>query len=109
MTTEPSDYDRGHIAGGIEARLAGHDKHFADINGSIKELVGEVHALVGVVQGLRDAAEADRQTVKVTAEALEKAAQARETHWSPFTRLIAVVVMLAAIAGVVIAWTNRPH
>jgi hypothetical protein len=107
---EPSDYDQGVVAGRIDARLAGHDKHFADLNGSIKDLREEVHALVLGVQRLGDAADADRATAISLAEALEKADAARransETRWTPLARLIAVIVAAAAVAGVIVAYVN---
>lgn len=106
--SEPSDYDQGVIAGRIEARLAQHDKHFADLNGSIRELAGEVHNVVLAVQRLGDAAEADRATVIARAAALKEAEDTRraqsETRWTPMARLITVIVAVAVVAGVIIAY-----
>lgn len=113
MPTEPSAYDQGHVAGEIAARLAAHDQHFAQINGSMGRLADEMHALVLGVQRLGDAADADRATVVTTASALEKAEQARrdktETRWSPMARLITVVVAVAVVAGVLVAYANLHH
>ena len=38
--TDPGkgDYERGHLAGEVAARLAGHDQHFAAINGHLADL-----------------------------------------------------------------------
>ena len=36
--TSDSEYNRGHAAGGIEERLAQHDRHFEQINGSISRV-----------------------------------------------------------------------
>jgi hypothetical protein len=99
------DYERGIAAGEIAQRLCDHDKHFADINGTIKDLVGEVHQVKLAVQRLGDAADADRATVKTTAEALEKQDKARrdqsESRWSPTAKVIAVIAALASVATVV--------
>ena len=105
-TAEPGSYDAGVIAGRIEQRLAQHDRHFADINGSVRELVTEMHAQTLASQRLADSAEADRQTAVTLARALKEQSDARrlssETHWSPAARLIAVLVALAALASVAI-------
>jgi hypothetical protein len=113
--SEPSDYDQGVIAGRIDARLADHDRHLAKINGSMDRVADRLDALVTgshdlllAVQRLTDAAEADRQTVKVTAAALKEAEEARrdqsETRWTPMARLITVIVAVAVVAGVIIAY-----
>jgi hypothetical protein len=98
-------YSDGVTAGRIAERLDGHDKHFGEINGSIKDLIGEVHGMRLDVQRLGDAAESDRATVITTATALEKAAQARrdtsESRWSPTAKVIAIIGALAAVATVI--------
>ena len=104
--TQPDDaYDRGHIAGEIAARLAGHDEHFAAINGSLANIAGEMHALTLAVQRLGDQAVARDATVVTTAAALKDAEDARrgkaEQIWTPFARMIAVLGGLAAVAAVV--------
>jgi hypothetical protein len=100
-----SQYDRGVAAGEISARLAGHDKHFAAINGSLEKVASELHQLRMELQRQGDRAEADRATVITTAEALEKADSARrdagEQRWSPLTRFAAVVGAVAALGGIV--------
>lgn len=104
--SQPDDaYDRGHIAGEIAARLAGHDKHFAAINGSLADIAREMHANTLAVQRLGDQAVARDATVITTAKALKDADDARrakaEWSWMPFARLIAVVGGLAAVVVVV--------
>ncbi len=125
MADETTEYDRGKTAGEIAARLADHDKHFAKINGSMREVANELHdlkltqqgglaeltakvesklaELVLAVQQLRDQAKADQKTVVTTAAALKSAEDARrdktEQTWSPVTKLIAV---LGAVAGTVL-------
>lgn len=99
------EYDRGVAAGQVLERLAGHDRHFEVINGSLGRLADEMHLLVLQVQRLGDSADADRATVKVTAEALKEAREASdkasEKHWTPFQRGIAAITGVAAIAGII--------
>lgn len=104
--SQPDDaYDRGHIAGEIAARLAGHDRHFEAINGSLADIANEMHALTLAVQRLGDQAISRDATVVTTAAALKDAEDARrakgEQTWTPFARTIAVLGGLAALAAVV--------
>jgi hypothetical protein len=96
-------YERGHAAGEIAARLAGHDRHFAAINGSLADLAREMHGLVLAVQRLGDQADATAKTTISTAAALASADQARrdltERRWSPFQKLIAVIGCVLGVAG----------
>jgi hypothetical protein len=95
------DYDRGRI----DATLGEHAQHLGKINGNIERFAGEIHELVLAVQRLADAADADRSTVKVTAAALKDAEDARrdksEAGWTPFQRVLAVLMFLAAVAAIV--------
>jgi hypothetical protein len=104
---EVSDFDRGHIAGGIAERLAGHDKHFATINGSLEKIARELHAFALAMQRLADQAEAREATAVATATALREAESARRAHsdrrWSPWAKLLAVAAVLVAAAGVGVA------
>lgn len=105
MSESPQDaYDRGAAAGEIAARLAGHDKHFATINGSLAEIAKEMHALTLAVQRLGDQAVSRDATVVTTAAALKDAEEARRSKddqsWSPVARLFAVLGALAALAAV---------
>jgi hypothetical protein len=108
MAEEISDYDRGHAAGGIAERLAGHDKHFASINGSLEKIATELHAFGLAMQRMADQAEAREATAVATAKALKEAEQARRARsdrsWSPWARLLAVGGTLAAVAGVIVVW-----
>lgn len=111
---EEDAYSRGHLAGEIAARLAGHDAHFAAINGHLAELVAEArsgrerHAsetrdLVLAIQRLEQQAVASAATVVTTAAALKDAEEARRTQteqsWSPIQRLLAVLGTAAAVVG----------
>jgi hypothetical protein len=101
---EDAAYDRGHTAGEISARLAGHDKHFATINGSLIDLAAEMKAVNLQLQRMADAMQADRERALATATALREADEARratgERHWTPLTRVAVLVTTLAALAGI---------
>jgi hypothetical protein len=101
MTEENTDsYDRGHAAGEIAARLAGHDKHFAAINGSLADLATEMHSLTLAVQRLGDQSVARDATTLATAAALREAEEARrsksDTSWSPWAKVFATIAAVAA-------------
>ena len=112
MNEPPEDaYERGHIAGEIAARLAGHDKHFADINGSIEKLATRMHENTMAVQRLADQQVARDATVLTTAAALKDAEEARrdktEQSWSPLTRAFAVLAAIATAVGLYLAIRNQ--
>jgi hypothetical protein len=111
LVASPDDdpYERGHLAGEIAARLAGHDRHFEKINGSIERFAVETHSLTLAVQRLGDQADAAAATVVVTAAALKAAEDARraksESSWSPLARTVSILgglVALATLAGYLI-------
>ena len=114
MTTGPEStqeaYDRGTVAGKIDARLAGHDKHFESINGSLAQIAKEMHDLTLAVQRLGDQAVSRDATVVTTAAALKDAEDARrsktESAWSPWAKALAVIAGVAAVAGLV--WSFKP-
>ena len=120
MPDQISEYDRGVTAGQVAARLDSHEKHLAKINGSMEgvriELATMSHTSQEVllaIQRLQDSANSDRATVITTATALEKAEQARRdkstSGWTPFQRVIAVVTVLAAVAGVIAYFVTAAH
>jgi len=98
-------YDRGVVAGEIAARLAGHDRHFDAINGSLAELASEMHGMTLAVQRLADQAESNARTVITTAAALKEAEAARrrlsEQSWTPWQRLLAVLGGLVALTALI--------
>lgn len=100
-------YERGQTAGKIDARLEGHDDHFARINGSIEALVIEVREVSRGVQRLADRFEASEKTVVTTAAALKDAKavadDANNKGWSPLTRWSAGIGILVALVGVALA------
>ena len=101
---ENADYDAGHLAGRVDARLADHDKHFAAINGSLGDIAREMHQLTLAVQRLGDQAISRDATVVTTAAALKDAEEARrgkaEQSWSPWAKTLAALGGLAALVGV---------
>lgn len=103
MTDGPTDYERGEQAGRIEARLAGHDRHFAAINGHLATLAEQLTSITLAMQRLADSAIAREDTVIATAKTLADADKARRSasdqRWSPWAKLFAVV----GVVGVVVA------
>jgi len=113
VTDNHSDYDRGVAAGEIAARLAGHDRHFATINGSMGRVADELRDLRLAVQRLGDAADAARATVITTAAALKDAGEARreqvESRWAPLQRLSLGAGIVLAAVGVIAFILSRVH
>jgi len=102
--SEREAYDRGREAGEIHARLAGHDQHFAAINGTIARFGDEMHELVLAVQRLGDQALARQAVEDAATAALAAAAAAR---WSPVAKALAVLsVLIAAVTAGVGAWVG---
>jgi uncharacterized membrane protein YidH (DUF202 family) len=99
------EYDAGHqagheagkIVGLIEARLTGHDKHFATINGSIRDTAVELAALKLALERLTT------QTVKTDANArLTEAARATTEHdhltdVAPWVKAVLALVVVALL------------
>ena len=106
-------YDAGHTAGGIDARLAQHDTHFTQINGSIRDMAAEMAQVRMLLQRLADSADADRRTVVTTAAALKDAEEARRStttdRWSPWQKGIALLGAAVALAGFVVLIVTRTH
>jgi ABC-type transporter Mla subunit MlaD len=106
MPETPSEaFERGAKAGEIQARLAGHDTHFASINGSLGQIVGELRSLNLAVQHLSDQASANAATVITTAAALKDAEDARRDQsvqtWTPWARTLALLGGLVAIMAII--------
>lgn len=101
------EYNRGRL----DQEVSEHAVHLGRINGSIERFADELAKLVLAIQRLADAADADRSTVKVTASALKDAEEARRDKsaagWTPFQRILAVVSVLVAVAGIL--WAILHH
>jgi len=101
------EYNRGVDAGKIDARLAGHDQHFAKINGSIEKMANEMHNLVLAVQQLKDGntntANAldryDRTLGAIDQLSLERLKQ----PWGSQTKLVAIISAVGIIMVVLIS------
>jgi hypothetical protein len=113
-----SEYERGVSAGEVLARLAGHDRHLASINGSLVKVAENgidqnkaINTLALAVQRLADEFAASQRTLVITAQALEDARKARRDQsaqtWSPvakvFTTLGALAVIVQIILGILAA------
>lgn len=97
----------------MEERLAGHDRHFEKINGSMEKVAKNLADLNLGIQRLVDSGEADRATVLTTAAALKAADDARrdkgEARWTPFQRASAIILTLVAVLGVIVAVLAARH
>lgn len=102
-----AEYDAGHKAGGIDARLAQHDLHFTAINGSIKDMASELAGVKLALNRLADSADADRRTVVTTAAALKDAEEARRSNttdrWSPWQKGIALLGAIGVLVALAVA------
>jgi hypothetical protein len=86
MTESQQDaYDRGSAAGGLAERLAGYDRHFERINGSIEKGATAQVDLAKQVQRLADQADAREKAAKISQRA-------------GVSRLVVAVAWLASIA-----------
>lgn len=103
----PGDYERGLETGAIHERLAGHDSHFAAINGHLATIALKIAELNLNVQRLFDQAAARDAAAVTTANALKEANAARQAlsdqRWSPWQKLFATVAGLAALVGLILA------
>jgi hypothetical protein len=107
-------FEAGRVAGRIDERLAGHDKHFEKINGNLGELVVGLEGVRLAVQRLADQAVSRDATVVTTAAALKDAEDARrlrtDQKWTPVQRFIAVVGTLVALVGTGVGvWASIHH
>lgn len=104
-------FNRGARSGKVDARLEGHDAHFAAINGSLAKLAAEMANVSTGVQRLEDRFAASEKTVITTAAALKDADNARrdkETQgWSPLARWATGITVLTAAVGFVLWLVQR--
>ena len=104
MSQDASAYGRGHLQGEIAARLAQHDVHFADINGSIARLVTEMHAQNELLRDVITASKLRDEKTLATALALRETDEARRAaeakRWQSSQRIFALFASAAAIATI---------
>jgi hypothetical protein len=93
VTESQGSYERGHLAGEVAARLAGHDRHFAAINGHLAQLAQEVRDLRLAVQRIAD------QDDAAVGAAVASRARAAE-RWLPVARVATVTGIVATLVGV---------
>jgi hypothetical protein len=95
MTESQQDaYDRGSAAGGLAERLAGYDRHFERINGSIEQGAKAQADLAKQVQRLADQADAREKAAKISQRAgLSRLVVA--FAWLASIALTAAVVLIA--------------
>lgn len=89
-------FDRGHVAGAIEAQLERHDRHFRDINGSIERQVAAQVETNLRLQSIEQKMIAEAKTRVQLADALKEAAEKQFVPWQR-------VAVIAAIIGSAIA------
>ncbi len=77
MSTEPTDYERGEIAGRVAARLEALEQGQDRINGSVAETARALGTLAGAVEAMRQDIRMDKAAVVVKAATLESAEDAR--------------------------------
>lgn len=108
MTSD--EFERGKVQGRTDNRLDDHDDHFAKLNGSVVVLGAKVEELTLAIQRLIDQGTANAATVLTTAAALKDAEAARrdrtEQSWSPFAKVITVLAVVIAAAGLYLATTR---
>jgi hypothetical protein len=109
--TEGDAYDRGHMAGETNERLAGHDKHFAAINGSLEKLAVTSHEQTMALQRIADQVTANTRAAAIVADALKDAEAARREKsnqtWTPLTRIFAVIAALSTLVGLYLLLTGK--
>lgn len=116
---ESEEFERGHVAGQIAQRLAGHDEHFRRINGSIDLNIAAMEAVRLELVTLRLDAAAREERLTATALALasqtserrealkaetEASDRVRERSWSPVGKALAVAAVIIAALGLVLAY-----
>lgn len=93
-------FARGVTAGEVAEQLRRHEDHLDRINGSTERTAAALEVQALQLQRIADQMEADRKTVVVTAQALKDRA---ESAWAPVARFGFVLMVAAAVVGVIIA------
>lgn len=117
MSTEPSDYERGEIAGRVAQRLEALEQGQDRINGSVAETARALGTLAGAVEAMRQDIRMDKAAVVVKAATLESAEESRrvvladavvatdreraqsDRKWGHRERLLAAGLSVATLAG----------
>jgi len=105
MTSSESSkesYDRGVVAGGVEQRLAGHDKHFAAINGSLDRISGTLKEfLVKQNEMMLEIQRLTQDIVSMRETEIAKLNTQVAIPWSPWLQLLVVVAGIGIVIGMV--------
>jgi methyl-accepting chemotaxis protein len=108
------EFDRGVAAGVIAERLDQHDKHFAQINGSLAHVSEEMHTVALTLQQLANQASSREETAEAVVEALKESNVSRATlseqRFRPWQRtgfLIGAAFGLVSIATTIILLFNN--
>lgn len=97
MTESNQDaYDRGEVAGGIAARLAGHDRHFEKINGSIEKSADALYQVQRELHELKLQAGARDAVAAAVKDTDQERRDQVETSWSRIVRLVSLVGWVVA-------------
>jgi hypothetical protein len=116
VSTEPTDYERGEIAGRVAQRLEALENGQERINGSVAETARALGTLAGAVEAMRQDIRMEKAAVVVKAATLESAEDARrvvladavvatdrertahDRKWSVRERVLGAVATLVALA-----------
>jgi hypothetical protein len=96
-TSEERAYDAGVVAADIQSRLAAHDKHLADINGSVGDMNRELHKLRVGQNEIRSDLNTREQISKALAVVVREAAAKQVTTRSFFLGVAGLMLSLAAL------------
>lgn len=101
-------FNRGYESGRVNTRLDGHDAQLKEMTSTLSKVVDVEQQLTLAVQDLAKAAMARDEKAVALALALKEADDERrtqsETTWSPFAKVITVMVAIAGIASVILAY-----
>lgn len=101
------EYERGVTVGSIETRLAGHDRHFAAINGHLADIAETLTRVELDLQRLADRATGHDSTEAALRDADEDRLRAADRRWTPVQRVVvvlSVLVSLTALYAVLRGW-----
>ncbi len=116
MSTEPTDYERGEIAGRVAQRLEALENGQERINGSVAETARALGTLAGAVEAMRQDIRMDKAAVVVKAAtlageeesrrvvladavvAVDRERTAHDRKWSYRERVLGAVATTVALA-----------
>jgi hypothetical protein len=95
--TSQQAFDRGAVAGEISARLAGHDNHFAAINGHLAEMSTEMRNMKLALQRIEDAGDHRVLDTASTAVALMGIREEKRKRVEQIYFVIGIIGVLVAV------------